>query len=167
MRKLSFIAALLFLGLTACNNAGQNNDNASSDSMQMEGMDHSQMASADAGALPPVPADAKVFFKNLEDGQTVSSPFKVEMGVDGMTVEPSGEIKEGYGHHHILIDAGDSMAAGTVVPTDSAHLHFGKGQTETELTLPPGKHTLTLQFADGIHRSYGSQLAASITVTVE
>lgn len=167
MRKLSFLVAILFLGLTACNNSG-NKNNTGSDSATHE-MDHSHMdmASSDAAALPAVPADAKVFFKNLKDGQTVTSPFKVEMGVSGMEVVPSGEIKAGTGHHHILIDAGDSLAAGTVVPSDSAHLHFGKGQTETELTLAPGQHTLTLQFADGIHRSYGSRLATSITVTVK
>jgi hypothetical protein len=56
---------------------------------------------------------------------------------------------------------------GTVIPKDSTHLHFGKAQTETSLTLSPGKHKLTLQLADGLHRSYGSQLATSITVTVK
>lgn len=167
MRTLSFMVALLFLGLTACNNASKNNNTASSDSMQMEGMDHSKMSSANASEVPPVPADAKVFFKNLEDGQTVTSPVKVIMGAKGMKVVPSGEVKEGTGHHHILIDAGDFLAKGTVVPSDSSHLHFGKGQTETELTLTPGEHTLTLQFADGLHRSYGKQLATSITITVE
>ena len=169
MRTLCFLAAFAFIGLTACNNAGQNNnanaDSAAAGTAAME-MDHSQMAE-DAGALPPVPDGARVFFKNLKNGQTVSSPFKVEMGAEGIQVEPSGEIKAGFGHHHILIDAGDSLAAGTVVPTDSTHLHFGKGQTETELSLTPGTHQLTLQFADGIHRSYGSKLATSITVTVE
>lgn len=89
------------------------------------------------------------------------------MGVEGIKIEPAGEVKEGFGHHHILIDAGDSMDKGTVIPTDSSHLHFGKGQTETELTLPSGKHRLSLQFGDGIHQSYGSQLSSSITVNVK
>jgi len=53
------------------------------------------------------------------------------------------------------------------VPKDATHLHFGKAQSSTEVTLAPGKHVLTLQFADGIHRSYGSQLATTITVTVK
>ncbi len=166
MRTSIFLASLLFLGLAACNNTGKNG-NTSSDSMQTEKMDHAPVSPSQAQALPEVPADARVYFKNLEDGQTVSSPFKVEMGVEHMKVEPSGEIKAGSGHHHLLIDAGDSMASGAVIPADTNHLHFGKGQTETELKLPKGKHQLTLQFADGIHRSYGSQLANSITVTVE
>lgn len=166
MRTLSLIALVLFFGLAACNNAA-NNDTASSDSVETA-MDHEDMTGMSAdNPLPEVPADAKVFFKNLKDGQTVSSPFKVEMGVTGMTVDSAGIVKGGSGHHHILIDAGDSLAAGTVVPADSSHLHFGNAQTETELNLTPGKHTLTLQFADGLHRSYGSQLAASITVNVK
>jgi hypothetical protein len=59
------------------------------------------------------------------------------------------------------------MAPGTVIPVDNTHLHFGKGQTEAVLTLSPGNHLLTLQFADGAHRSYGSPLSRSISVTVE
>src|ERR1700742_3384352 len=109
--------------------------------------------------VPAVPAGAKVFFKNLKDGQTVTSPVKVEMGLEGLKLDPAGAIVAGSGHHHLLIDAGDSIPAGTVVPKDSTHLHFGKAQTSTEVTLAPGKHRLTLQFADGIHRSYGGQLA--------
>jgi hypothetical protein len=117
--------------------------------------------------VPAIPAGAKVFFKNLKDGQTVTSPFKVEMGAEGIRVDSAGKLVDGSGHHHLLIDAGDSLTAGTVVPKDSTHLHFGNAQTETTLTLAPGKHTLALQFADGLHRSYGSKLSAAITVDVK
>ena len=61
---------------------------------------------------------------------------------------------EGTGHHHLIVD-GKAVPKGSVVPADATHMHFGKGQTETTLKLPPGKHTLTLQFADGAHQSYG------------
>lgn len=118
-------------------------------------------------ALPAVPAGAKVYFKNLKNGETVHSPVKVEMGVDGMTLDTAGAIVAGTGHHHLLIDAGDSIPAGTVVPKDSTHLHFGKAQSSAEVKLAPGKHVLTLQFADGIHRSYGGQMAATINVNVK
>jgi len=73
----------------------------------------------------------------------------------------------GTGHHHLLIDAGDSIPAGEVVRKDSTHLHFGKAQSSTEVKLSPGKHVLTLQFADGLHRSFGSKMATSITVNVK
>jgi hypothetical protein len=87
--------------------------------------------------------------------------------MDGLRVDTAGAIVSGSGHHHLLIDAGDSIPAGVVVPKDSTHLHFGKAQTSTEVTLPAGPHVLTLQFADGIHRSYGSKLATTIKVTVK
>jgi hypothetical protein len=64
------------------------------------------------------------------------------------------------------VDAGDSIPAGQVVPKDSTHIHFGKAQTSTTITLTPGKHRLALQYADGIHRSYGSKMSAAITVDV-
>ncbi len=172
MRTIHFLPAALLLALTACNNSG---DKASSgdttqtisaapkDTMNMKPADSSAMATA----LPDVPAGAKVYFKNLKDGQTVTSPFKVEMGIDGLKLDTAGAIVAGSGHHHLLIDAGDSIPAGLAVPKDSTHLHFGKAQSSTDVTLPAGKHVLTLQFADGIHRSYGSKLAATITVTVK
>ena len=117
--------------------------------------------------MPAVPAGAKVYFKNLKNNQVVKSPFKVKMGVKNIKVDSAGSIVAGEGHHHILIDAGDSVAAGEVIPKDAQHLHFGKGQTSATIELPTGKHRLTLQFADGIHRSYGSKLSATIEITVK
>jgi len=120
-----------------------------------------------AGAhVGPVPEGAKVFFVSPQDGATVTSPVKIQMGVEGMEVQPAGQIKDGSGHHHIVIDA-DPIAKGTLVPADEQHKHFGKGQTETELTLTPGQHTLQLQFANGVHLSYGEQMSSKITITVE
>ncbi|MCR9141652.1 MAG: DUF4399 domain-containing protein [bacterium] len=111
-------------------------------------------------------AETAVFFKNLKNGDTVTSPVKVEMGVRGMEVKPAGEIVAGTGHHHILINMG-AMSSGTVIPNDETHRHFGKGQTETELELEPGDYKLTLQFANGAHESYGEALSASINITVQ
>ena len=86
--------------------------------------------------MPAIPAGAKVYFKNLKNGQTVKSPFKVEMGVKNIKVDSAGSIVAGEGHHHILIDAGDSIAAGQVIPKDAQHMHFGKGQTSATINLP-------------------------------
>lgn len=107
-----------------------------------------------------------VFFGNLINGQKVKSPFKVQMLVSGKTVAPAGEIKPGTGHHHIIVDGGP-VEAGKIIIADQNHIHFGKGQTEAELTLSPGKHTLTLQFADGMHLSYGKDWSATVEVVVE
>ncbi len=171
MRKTRFIPAMLLCGLVACNNAGDKvaagsdtTQLASHDSMSMSHMvDSSKMITP----LPEVPAGAKVFFKNLKDGATVKSPVKIEMGIEGLKLDTAGAIVAGSGHHHLLVDAGDSIPAGQLVPKDEHHLHFGKAQTTTELVLSPGKHVLTLQFADGIHRSYGAVLAKTITVNVK
>jgi hypothetical protein len=165
-RKLILPAALLFL-VTACNNSADA-DKKTTDTSAATGHDMNHTApTGGVPELPAVPEGAKVSFKNLKDGATVSSTFKVEMGADGIKVDTAGPVLAGVGHHHILIDAGDSVATGVVIPMDSLHRHFGKAQTETELKLSPGKHRLTLQFADGLHRSYGAKMATSVTVTVK
>ena len=76
-----------------------------------------------------------------------------------------GSNHPGTGHHHLIVD-GQGVPAGEAVPKDDTHIHFGQGQTEHTLELSPGKHTLTLQFADGLHRSYGPALSTTITVEV-
>lgn len=109
---------------------------------------------------------AYVYFKNPKNGATVPSPVFIEMGVSGMEVEPAGQVKEGFGHHHILINQ-TSWPIGTVIPMSDSTLHFGKGQTDTSLELPAGEHTISLQFADGVHSSYGPDMATSISIIVE
>lgn len=168
MRKLFVIPAFLLVAMVACNSGAEQNENADSSTTTEHHMD--MAAAENVAPLPAVPDGAKVYFKNLEDGQSVSSPLHIEFGVDNMTVvkkAPDGEIAEGLGHHHLLIDAGDSIPSGTVIPDDSTHIHYGGAQTEATVELTPGKHTLTLQFGDAIHRSYGAPLAATITVEVK
>jgi len=127
--------------------------------------EESESAEVKLGAKGEISEGQRVFFKNLSDGDEVASPFRIEMGVEGMVVEPAGELAKDKGHHHLLINH-DSAGKGSVIPTDSTHLHFGKGQIEKELVLRPGEYQLTLQFADGFHRSYGKQLSASVTIRV-
>jgi hypothetical protein len=113
-----------------------------------------------------VVATSKVFFQNLHDGDTVTSPVHIVFGVEGMTVQPAGEIVEGTGHHHVIVD-GTFGEKDQVVPADSTHIHFGKGQTETDLPLKPGPHSLILQFANGIHQSYGQDMSAEVNIVVK
>jgi hypothetical protein len=133
----------------------------------MDTMHHMPATGTNVPDLPAIPEGAKVVFKNLKNDATVSSPFTLEMGAEFMKIDTAGPVVAGSGHHHLLIDAEDSLAAGTVVPNDSTHIHFGKGQTSYDLVLAPGKHKLTLQMADGLHRSYGNRLASTITVNVK
>jgi len=88
------------------------------------------------------------------------------MGVRGMQVRPAGDIVEGAGHHHLIID-GAFVPKGGTVSKDATHRHFGKGQTEATIELSPGMHTLTLQFADGHHASYGKAMSETIHITVK
>ena len=110
----------------------------------------------------------RVFFVDLKDGAEIAQKTKIKFGVEGIKIRPASEApdEKTSGHHHLLVNQ-DAMAPGTPIPVDAQHLHFGKGQTETELNLPPGKYKLTLQFADGAHRSYGQDLSATIHVTVK
>jgi hypothetical protein len=107
-----------------------------------------------------------VSFAEPADGAVVSSPFKVKFAVSGMEVKPAGEMATNTGHHHLIIN-GASIKEGESVPFDDTHLHFGKGQTETEVKLPPGKYKLTMQFANGAHQSYGPGASKTIEVTVK
>jgi hypothetical protein len=172
MRKIDLIP-FLFLGLVACNDSatkeGTNTDTAATVAVDSNAGDHHHGVDSSVAItpLPAIPDGAKVFFANLKNGQKIKSPFKVEMGVSGIALDSAGIIRPASGHHHILIDAGDSLTAGTVVPKDSTHLHFGNAQKAAEVKLTPGEHKLTLQYADGIHRSYGGKLATSVTVTVQ
>ena len=124
--------------------------------------------SSPAAAQSPSPAGAKVYIINLKDGAKVRSPFLVQFGLSGMGVAPAGVEKPNTGHHHLLIDARlspEEMKG--AIPADDTHKHFGAGQTETMVTLPRGKHTLQLVFADWSHIPHNPPVVSKpITVTV-
>jgi uncharacterized protein DUF4399 len=126
-------------------------------------------AQSDSGQSK-APAGAYSYFVNLKDGDTVTSPFKVVFGLSpNMGVAPSGIEKENVGHHHLLVDTTltpEEMAQPIIV--DEQHIHFGKGQTETTLTLPPGKHTLQLVLGNWTHIPFSAPVQSEvITVTVK
>jgi hypothetical protein len=114
-------------------------------------------------ALAPAPS---VSLLEPANGATVGTTFKVRFGVQGMAVAPAGAIVKDSGHNHLLINR-MPVAAGESVPIDESHRHFGAGQTEAMITLPPGQYKLTSQFANGAHQSYGAPMSSSIYVTVK
>ena len=128
-----------------------------------------------AGGETPANPDAKVYFVNLADGDTVSSPVTVVFGLSGMGVAPAGTEKDMTGHHHLLInrpplgegeDGADELAYG--LPADENHVHFGGGQTETTIDLPPGQHTLQLVLGDAGHVPHSTPVLSDvITITVK
>jgi hypothetical protein len=113
------------------------------------------------------PEGAKVDFVNLKNGDTVSNPFKVSFGVQGMTVANAGTATPGTGHFHLIIDSELPPQDGPL-PSNGHVMHYGKGQMETELSLPPGAHTLQIEFADGNHVPFDPPVvSAPITITVK
>lgn len=110
----------------------------------------------------------KIFFVEPADGAVVTSPLKVKFGMKGMKLCQANVASKNKkcGHHHLLIDK-SFIPEGQPVPADENHIHYGKMQQEAELTLAPGKHSLTLQFADYAHLSFGEKLSATINVEVK
>lgn len=117
----------------------------------------------------PAPDGAKVYFVNLKDGDTVTSPVNIRFGITGMAIAPAGTETPNTGHHHLLIDAapltGDAL--NEAIPMDEHHVHYGKGQTEASVTLAPGKHTLQLVLGDWSHIPHKTPVMSErITVDV-
>lgn len=103
-----------------------------------------------ADGLTPSPAGAEVYFIGLKDGDTVPAKLKLYFGLRNMSVAPAGSDRENSGHHHLLIDT-ELSPLNKPIPNDFNHLHFGAGQTEAEITLKPGQHTLQLVLGDKTH----------------
>ena len=123
----------------------------------------------------PAPEGAQVYFINLADGDTVTSPLMVQFGLSGMGVAPAGTEREHTGHHHLFLNrpplGEDEFGAeelGWGIPADDNHIHFGGGQTEVALDLPPGTHTLQMVLGDHAHVPHVPPVASEvITIVVE
>jgi Domain of unknown function (DUF4399) len=105
---------------------------------------------AERGGPTPSPPGAKVEFIDLKDGAVIGPKTTIHFGLHGMGIAPAGTKKANSGHHHLLVDAG-LPPLDKPIPNDENHLHFGGGQTEVELSLPPGPHTLQLLLGDADH----------------
>jgi hypothetical protein len=126
-------------------------------------------SSAFAQERMPAPQGAEVYIIAPAEGATVSNPVTVRFGLKGMGVAPAGIKFDGAGHHHLLIDTEVKDLSVAIPPAvDNKVLHFGKGQTETTLTLPPGKHTLQLVLGDHLHVPHQPPVTSKkITITVK
>jgi hypothetical protein len=115
------------------------------------------------------PAGAEVYFIAPQNGAKLHSPVTIKFGLKGMGIAPAGIKFDNTGHHHLLVDTDLSdVKLDAPMPATDKIVHFGKGQTETTLTLAPGKHTLQLVFADYLHQSFDPPLTSKkITVTVD
>jgi hypothetical protein len=117
----------------------------------------------------PAPPAAEVYIIAPHDGAMVHGPVTVRFGLKGMGIAPAGVKFDNTGHHHLLVDTDVSeLKLDAPLPATDKIVHFGKGQTETTLTLAPGKHTLELLFADYQHLSFDPPLhSKKITITVD
>ncbi|PCH95089.1 MAG: rod shape-determining protein RodA [Gammaproteobacteria bacterium] len=114
------------------------------------------------------PTNAKVYFITPVDGQTISQNFTIKFGLSGMGVAPAGTNKKNTGHHHILIDTDVMPDMHAPLPATDKIKHFGGGQTETQLTLSPGKHTLQLVLGNYQHIPHNKPVVShKIMITVK
>ena len=120
-------------------------------------------------AQTAAPQGASVYFINIKDKETVTSPFKVQFGLMGMGIAPAGVEKDKTGHHHLLIDTKlTDDEAKAPLAMDKNHMHFGGGQTEATITLPPGQHSLQMVLGDWSHVPFSPPIVSPvITVTVK
>ncbi len=117
-------------------------------------------------AQTPAPEGAKAYIISPADGETVPRTFTVRFGLSGMGVAPAGTDRPDTGHHHLLIDRAELPPVG--MPMDDTVQHFGSGQTEVELTLEPGAHSLQLLLGDMQHRPHEPPiLSEKIMIQVE
>lgn len=115
----------------------------------------------------PSPAGAEVYIVSPKDGAKVTSPVVVQFGLKGMGIAPAGVKFDNTGHHHLLIDTDPPADLNAPLPASDKVVHFGKGQTETTLTLTPGKHTLQLLLGDYSHVPHNpAVMSKKITITV-
>jgi hypothetical protein len=126
------------------------------------------LAPAFATAREPSPPGAEVYIVSPRDGAKIKGPVTVVFGLKGMGIAPAGIKFDNTGHHHLVVDADVPADLSKPLPADEHNLHFGKGQTETTLTLPPGKHTLQLVLGDSLHTPHDPAVVSKkITVIVE
>jgi hypothetical protein len=119
-------------------------------------------------AREPSPAGAEVYIVAPKDGAKIKGPVTVVFGLKGMGIAPAGIKFDNTGHHHLLLDADAPADLSKPLPADEHNIHFGKGQTETTLTLAPGKHTLQLLLADSLHTPHDpAVISKKITIVVE
>jgi hypothetical protein len=126
------------------------------------------MSSAVQAQGKPPAKDALLYFIWPQNGATIKGGFWCRFGLRNMGVTHAGEDFPSSGHHHLLIDVNEPLDVNEPIPQDKNHLHFGAGQTEARIELPPGKHTLQLVLGDGKHYPFNPPLVSEkITITVK
>lgn len=162
MSLLRLAPLLALLSGTACSKS----DDAASGAQQ-PATTAAEHTSPPALERTPAADGARVFFITPPDGAVVSSPVRLEFGLEGMAVVRSGDMTSDSGHHHVLIDTALPDLS-LPIPADANHVHFGDASTSTELALDPGEHTLQLLLGDHLHIPHDPPVASErISIVVE
>lgn len=159
----TFAIGIAVVALAACGSqAPETADEATEEAATDEAATEEPM-----GAASDAP---RVFFQNIEDGGTYTSPLNLEFGVENYEIAPvvEGENPEGVGHYHLAIDV-ECWPQGEIIPQgQQGYIHFGTGDSSIDVQLEPGEHTLCLQIGDGLHRVPEIPgLTHQVTITVE
>ena len=148
---------LSFFMLLGCTQETTNESNtSSSNETQPVAMDLS---------IRSAPAEAYVYFIAPLDGEAISNPVKIVFGLSGLGIAPALIDAPNTGHHHLLIDTSLENYE-LPIPADENHVHFGLGQSETTIELPPGEHNLQLVVGDLLHRPHNPPIMSDI-ITIE
>ncbi|WP_109121504.1 DUF4399 domain-containing protein [Azospirillum sp. TSO22-1] len=113
------------------------------------------------------PDGARAYIIWPHDGAVIpGGKFWVRMGLQNMGLTPAGIRKPDAGHHHLLIDT-EVKDLNEPIPNNKQNLHFGAGQTEARLELPPGRHTIQMVLGDTDHVPHDPPVVSQkITVIV-
>ena len=120
------------------------------------------LASTPCSAQTPAPEDAELYFISPRDGAKLRGPITVRFGLKHMGVTHAGDTTPNMGHHHLLVDVTEPISPTEPLPSNKRYLHFGSGQTETQVDLPPGPHTLQLVLGDANHKPFKPLVASKI-----
>ena len=116
----------------------------------------------------PAPKDALLYFVWPQNGTTIKGGFWCRFGLRNMGVTHAGDDFQNTGHHHLLVDVNEPLDPNEPIPQDKSHLHFGSGQTEARIELPPGKHTLQLVLGDAKHYPFSPPIVSDkITIRIK
>ncbi|HEY8520373.1 MAG TPA: DUF4399 domain-containing protein [Gammaproteobacteria bacterium] len=161
------LLGLVAVGLAACSEQAPERPAAPPTDGRPQAAETSSAAPAPEVTRRPAPEGAMAYIIEPADGAVVTNPVRVVFGLKGMGVVPAGIERADAGHHHLLIDV-DVPPLDQPIPADAQHVHFGAGQTETELTLEPGRHTLRLLLGDHLHVPHDPPvLSAPVTIEVQ
>lgn len=166
--KVSLISVLFTTGilLQGCSDSSEEEEPMSQEQATTE--EREGATETTSNERTSAPADAEVTIMSPEDGASVTSPVTVEFALEGMEVAKAGTDRENTGHHHLLVDMDELPPMDAPLPSTDQVIHFGGGQTSTELELEPGEHTLQLLLGDHMHVPHVPPvMSEKITVTVE